>query len=99
MRLCAGLSRLSSLSANFAAVIARSHYLQVATELDDSSVVCCFYGLGGQPASNTLMSQQKWLRKPDLNRRPSGYEPDELPTALFRNNAGLSRLSRFPRPV
>ena len=32
-----------------------------------------------------------WLRGPDLNRRPSGYEPDELPgcstprhrTALF----------------
>ncbi len=21
----------------------------------------------------------KWLRGPDLNRRPSGYEPDELP--------------------
>ncbi len=21
----------------------------------------------------------KWLREPDLNRRPSGYEPDELP--------------------
>ncbi|OKS95076.1 murein transglycosylase, partial [Escherichia coli] len=20
-----------------------------------------------------------WLRGPDLNRRPSGYEPDELP--------------------
>ena len=20
-----------------------------------------------------------WLREPDLNRRPSGYEPDELP--------------------
>ena len=22
---------------------------------------------------------EKWLRGPDLNRRPSGYEPDELP--------------------
>ena len=26
-----------------------------------------------------------WLRKLDLNQRPSGYEPDELPTALFRD--------------
>ena len=25
-----------------------------------------------------------WLRGPDLNQRPSGYEPDELPTALPR---------------
>ena len=24
-------------------------------------------------------SKGKWLRGPDLNRRPSGYEPDELP--------------------
>ena len=24
-------------------------------------------------------SRQNWLRGPDLNRRPSGYEPDELP--------------------
>ncbi len=24
-------------------------------------------------------SYEKWLREPDLNRRPSGYEPDELP--------------------
>ncbi len=23
---------------------------------------------------------QVWLREPDLNRRPSGYEPDELPS-------------------
>ena len=22
---------------------------------------------------------EKWLREPDLNQRPSGYEPDELP--------------------
>ena len=27
-----------------------------------------------------------WLREPDLNRQPSGYEPDELPTAPSRVN-------------
>ena len=27
-----------------------------------------------------------WLREGDLNPRPSGYEPDELPTALSRVN-------------
>ena len=29
---------------------------------------------------NTVFSRAYvWLRGPDLNRRPSGYEPDELP--------------------
>ena len=31
-----------------------------------------------------------WLRGPDLNRRPSGYEPDELPL-LHPASFGLAR--------
>ena len=32
-----------------------------------------------------------WLRGMDLNHRPSGYEPDELPTALPRHMRTLPR--------
>ena len=37
-----------------------------------------------------------WLREPDLNRQPSGYEPDELPTAPSRvENGGGRRIRTF----
>ena len=35
-----------------------------------------------------------WLREPDLNRRPSGYEPDELPGCSIPRSAGNQH---FPR--
>lgn len=38
-----------------------------------------------------------WLRGLDSNQRPSGYEPDELPTALPRviQNKGMANSSLY----
>lgn len=36
-----------------------------------------------------------WLRGLDLNQRPSGYEPDELPTAPPRDIGGGRRIRTF----
>src|SRR6202012_4393367 len=39
-------------------------------------------------------TEKNWLRGPDLNRRPSGYEPDELPgCSTPRSNRGVTLLA------
>ncbi len=37
-------------------------------------------GIASFAQNKELSSSENWLRELDLNQRPSGYEPDELPS-------------------
>ena len=40
------------------------------------------------PTMKSLKPLYAWLRGPDLNQRPSGYEPDELPDCSTPRRSG-----------
>lgn len=57
------------------------------SRLCDSDVALSVSGLrfpSGYPTAKFQVSVRSWKREPDSNRRPDGYEPSELPTALPR---------------
>lgn len=50
---------------------------------------CCHFVNTKKPCKFKTCRAFKWLRGQDLNLRPSGYEPDELP------GCSTPRLNRF----
>ncbi|GEM_PF-1446384 len=69
----------------------KAYFIQ---KVSDSCEVCCQHErlrvLRAQKKATHLSGLLNWLREPDLNRRPSGYEPDELPDCSIPRGAFYS---------
>ncbi|CEG52278.1 hypothetical protein PXNS11_230088 [Stutzerimonas xanthomarina] len=69
----------------------KAYFIQKVSE---SCKVCCQHErlrvMRAQKKATHLSGLLNWLREPDLNRRPSGYEPDELPDCSIPRRAFYS---------
>ena len=71
-------AKLQPLCSHFAATFGRAH--GVAWERKGTKGISPFSKKKAQnPLQHRDLGLKKWLRGLDLNQRPSGYEPDELP--------------------
>ena len=50
-----------------------------------SQIITFLNKIKKESSENQRFSELLWLRGKDLNQRPPGYEPDELPAALPRD--------------
>ena len=78
------VARFTRNDAMFAQNISKATSLGEAVIISDSDIIYRKANI----IEKTLVQKNMsffWLRRRDLNQRPSGYEPDELPTAPLRD--------------